>query len=157
VSDDQLRRLGRDLMNPKYVIAVSLAAISAVVVCGCNKPETSSPAEKAKQSEKPDAVETAIRQQASSDAFAAVKATHSSAVATVVQDNFRIEDVKVAKLTDGYSMMCTAFYEAVFNNRPHAGLSCSDHVVLFYDSDGKRTDKYKSIVKNVSRKDVQRK
>jgi hypothetical protein len=144
-------------MSLKYVTAMSLAAICALVLCGCNKPDTSSPAAKAKQSEKLDPVETAIKQQASSDAFAAVKAAHSSAVATVVQNNFRIEDVQVVKLSDGYSMMCTAFYEAVFKDRPQAGLSCSDQVTLFYDRDGKRTDKYKPIVKNLSRKDLHRK
>jgi hypothetical protein len=143
-------------MNPRFVIFAFRAVICAVVLCGCDKPPPSGPTENVKSIEKSDPVEASIKRRASSDAFEVVKAEHASRAGTLVQDNFRIEDVNVVKLSDGgYTMMCSAYYEFVLNGQPDHALSCSDQVNVWYDKDGKPTGKQQ--VKALSRKDLQKK
>ena len=123
-------------MSPKLAYAVFLAAICGVLPCGCGKSQMSNPAEYGKGSESPEAIEMALKQQASVDAFTALKKEKPRGDG-VVLDGFKVENVSVLKYREGnFSVTCTATYKWV---SPETSLVCKDKLFMHYDRHGKQT------------------
>jgi hypothetical protein len=118
---------------------MSLAAICAAALCGCGKSPSSTPERNQKGSEATDAIGTALKQKASSEALAAVTKEKPRGTG-VVQEGFKVENVSVLKYSDGgYLMTCIAHYKWVSPVEPDVAFACKDKVVMTYDADGKQT------------------